>query len=738
MKMSGRPLHSFALLSALTLALLALGTGPLSALSKPEAAPAGTGALPGLAEKTAPAPPAAPTPPNPPTPSTPSSHPAGPGIPGVRGNAGDFEFLVANLLAGDGMVPEALSAFEEAEKARPDSAYIHLEHAQLLARLAQAARLPGAQNSYLRKAVDEVGKARQIAPQNLDVLRGVGLVYLEMAGQDPAAVHTALEALETVYQSDPQDVQTAISLGRLYLDQQQPAKAAAVFREIIGYAPQQRAAYALLVEALLRDDKPKEAETVLAQILGFEPAALEARLTLAELEGRRNDYAAVVATLTAAPEPGHGDARLQRQLAWAYYLTGDVDHALATVEPLLRTPAAPAPPTQEAPRSGQSQPATGADPDDVQLQLLKGLALAAQGHNQEAAELLEKLRGARPTDLPLAATLSKVHERAGHPEAAARVLAEIDAGLAKAGKQDEERQARLELAQVYYDAKQWDRVGETLQPLLRLGPKEEATREPALLLAADALIQRQSYDEALKLLDKAQSGQLPPNLAAKRAEVLFRAGRVPEAARRLEEIAAAKEPHSALAAAETYQRLEKYADSIPVLEHLLERADASLPAPSAKVARFLLGAAYERTGKRDQAVAEFRRLLGADPEYHAALNYLGYMFAERGENLDEAQKLIERAVALEPDNGAYVDSLGWVYYRLGRFEQARAALERATRLEVGDGTVQEHLGDVYGAMGERDRAGEAYRRALELEHGDPTKADAVRRKLDGLAGSSRP
>ena len=162
-------------------------------------------------------------------PGTPGSHrapstPAEPAGPPARGTGGDFEFLMANLLAGDGMLPEALSAFEQAEKARPDSAYIHLEHAQLLARLAQAARLPSAQTGYLRRATDEVGKARQLAPQNLDVLRGVGLVYLELAGRDPAALHTALEALETVHQSDPEDLQTAISLGRLYLEQQQPAK----------------------------------------------------------------------------------------------------------------------------------------------------------------------------------------------------------------------------------------------------------------------------------------------------------------------------------------------------------------------------------------------------------------------------------------------------------------------------------------------------------------------------------
>jgi tetratricopeptide (TPR) repeat protein len=648
-----------------------------------------------------------------------------PGPHGASGSAairdgGDFEFLMANLLAADGMLPEALSAFEEAEKTRPDSAYIHLEHAQLLARLAQAARVPTAQTSYLRKAASEVASARQIAPRNLDVLRGVGLVYLELASQDPSALATALEALETVYQADPDDVQTALNLGRIYLDQQQSAKAAAVFSEVIRRAPQQRAAYAMLVEALLRDDKAKEAEAVLSQILGFEPAALEARLTLAELENRRGDYAAVLATLKSAPEPGRGDPRLQRQLAWAYYMTGDVDGALATVEPLLRSAQSP-----------------GSDPEDLQLVLLKGLALAAQGHNQEAGELLDKLRGARPTDSALAAILSRVLERSGRPDEAARVLADLESSLAKAGKQDEERQARLELAQVYYDAKRWDRVGETLQPLLRLGPKESTAREPALLLAADALIQRKSYDEALKLLDKAQTNPPSPSLAGKHAEVLHRAGRDREATRQLEDLSAGKDPLAALAAAETWQRLDKYAESIPVLERLVAQRDPVPPPPNAKAARFLLGAAYERTGKRERAVVEFRRLLGDDPDFHAALNYLGYMFAERGENLDEARKLIEKAVALEPDNGAYVDSLGWVYYRLGRFEDARAALERATRLETGDGTVQEHLGDVYGAMGQPERAGEAYRRALQLESSDPAKAQEVQRKLDSLGGGAR-
>src|SRR6185369_10482816 len=138
-------------------------------------------------------------------------------------------------------------------------------------------------------------------------------------------------------------------------------------------------------------------------------------------------------------------------------------------------------------------------------------------------------------------------------------------------------------------------------------------------------------------------------------------------------------------------------------------------------------AAYERTGKHDLAVTAFRKVLKAAPDFHAALNYLGYMWAEKGENLTEALAMIGKAVALDPDNGAYVDSLGWTHYRLGQYDRARDYLERATRLVPEDPTVHEHLGDVYIALGQRDKAREMYRRALALRDPNP---EQVRRKLE--------
>ncbi len=100
------------------------------------------------------------------------------------------------------------------------------------------------------------------------------------------------------------------------------------------------------------------------------------------------------------------------------------------------------------------------------------------------------------------------------------------------------------------------------------------------------------------------------------------------------------------------------------------------------------------------AAVLFRKCLELDAEFAEALNYLGYMWADLGNNLEEALELIQRAVDLEPDNAAYLDSLGWVLFRLGRAEDAVIWLERAVELSSEpDPTLYDHLGDVYEALG---------------------------------------
>ena len=136
-----------------------------------------------------------------------------------------------------------------------------------------------------------------------------------------------------------------------------------------------------------------------------------------------------------------------------------------------------------------------------------------------------------------------------------------------------------------------------------------------------------------------------------------------------------------------------------------------------------------------QAEADFRAALALNPGQPQVLNYLGYSLVERREKLDEALDMIERAVADQPENGAIVDSLGWVYFELGRFEDAVAPLERAASLEATDPIVNDHLGDAYWAVGRTREARFQWQRALSFDPDDNLAArirDKLARGLDAV------
>ena len=158
-------------------------------------------------------------------------------------------------------------------------------------------------------------------------------------------------------------------------------------------------------------------------------------------------------------------------------------------------------------------------------------------------------------------------------------------------------------------------------------------------------------------------------------------------------------------------------DTIPLfyLGSCLEQASRSLPDSAAHF---------------DAAIAAFERLIKLDPGDAYALNYLGYMYAERGIHLEEAVGLLIRAVALDPQNGAFLDSLGWAYYRLGEFEKAERFLAKAMERLVDQddedqAIIYDHAGDIARALGKQGEAASHWRRALELTPDD----EELRRKL---------
>ncbi len=197
--------------------------------------------------------------------------------------------------------------------------------------------------------------------------------------------------------------------------------------------------------------------------------------------------------------------------------------------------------------------------------------------------------------------------------------------------------------------------------------------------------------------------------------------------------------------ARTYLFDRNWEKAIPLLEPLV--ADTEDNPEFLVHVLFDLGRSLERAGQFDGAVAIFQRLLALDQDHAEASNYLGYMLAERGERLTEAKKLIERALKIDPENGAYLDSLGWVYYQLKQYENAARWLDRALAVEeetlrqtdpnspIVDGlrenlaVIHEHAGDAAQKMGDFSRASHHYERAIEFDPDNQT----LREKFKNLS-----
>jgi Flp pilus assembly protein TadD len=160
--------------------------------------------------------------------------------------------------------------------------------------------------------------------------------------------------------------------------------------------------------------------------------------------------------------------------------------------------------------------------------------------------------------------------------------------------------------------------------------------------------------------------------------------------------------------------------------------DAIALAPDDTAVRFQFGAALDRAGKRTEAEKAFRDLIARDPLDANALNYLGYMIAERGgppPSLDEAVTLIQRALKVDPDNASYLDSLGWAYFQQGKLALADPPLTTAADKLPKNSVIQDHLGDLRLKQNRPADAIDAWQRALAGD-GDSIDRGKIQKKIE--------
>lgn len=214
-----------------------------------------------------------------------------------------------------------------------------------------------------------------------------------------------------------------------------------------------------------------------------------------------------------------------------------------------------------------------------------------------------------------------------------------------------------------------------------------------------------------------------------RAEALEELGQLDEAIGILSALVEARPDLASVQAAygDILRRNEQFEEAIVAYSAVLDLVDADLP--RYWFIHYARAICYHQIDDWPPAESDFRRALELNPEQPNVLNYLGYSLVEQRRNFDEALGMIQRAVAARPDSGYIVDSLGWVYYRLGRFEEAVAPMERAVELEANDPIVNDHLGDVYWMVGRYREAEFQWHRALSFDP-EPEEAARIRRKLD--------
>ena len=252
----------------------------------------------------------------------------------------------------------------------------------------------------------------------------------------------------------------------------------------------------------------------------------------------------------------------------------------------------------------------------------------------------------------------------------------------------------------------------------------------ALVLVAELLEGQGEYDlanEALTAVPRDDPGFFGAEIG--RASVLLASDREEAAVEVLQALTHSNADRKEVwaAYADALRRLDRHADAVAAYDRAIE-----LDGGEASETWFWVyarGISKEQTGDWPGAEADFRRALELSPEQPQVLNYLGYGLVEQRQKLDEALDLIERAVAARPEDGYITDSLGWVLYRLGRFEEAVAPMERAVMLEPLDPIINDHLGDVLWAVGREREAEFQWRRALSLAP-EPEDESRIRRKLE--------
>ena len=612
----------------------------------------------------------------------------------------------------------ALKATEEyrlAIEADPSSEFLTSSLAELYVKTGRIA-------DAVREAQDIIKRD----PTNLEAHKLLGRIYLRSLGDMPGGngsdniLKLAIEQYQEIVKLDPQSVDDHLLLGRLYR---------------------------------LSNDMPK-AEAELNTAIKIDPASEEAVTTLAMLYTDEGDTAHALKVLSSIPDSARS-AKLYSALGAAYEQRKEYKNAIDSYKhaivldrdnlDAIRGLA------ENYLNDGQLEAAleqykviSDSNPEDAQTYVRIAEIYRRQAKYDQALENLKHADTLIPDTAEVPYSMAAVYQAQGRYDEAAKLLQDLLKKTEKSseiGTSQTDRNNRAifieRLGMVYREQQNYTAAVETFRKMLTLGDENarsgyqeiidtyrDAKQWPQATAAAKEAVQKLPNDRDLRMVLDAQLADMGDfDQAVADIKGMLKGG------------AEDRDVHLRLAI--IYTRAKRWSDA----EQSLAKAEQLSGKPDDKAyVSFLRGDLYQRQKMFDQADTEFRKVLAVtqptDPQAAATLNYLGYMNADRGVKLEESLNYIKQALTFEPNNGAYLDSLGWAYFKLGKYDLAEENLNKAAVHMGSDPTVQEHLGDLYQKTGRLKLAASHWDRAVqEWNKTVPAEQDSeafakVQQKLD--------
>jgi tetratricopeptide (TPR) repeat protein len=501
-------------------------------------------------------------------------------------------------------------------------------------------------------------------------------------------------------------------LGRLQKIAQNSVESEKAYKKVLEIEPESEDAMTGLAMVYSDLGDNKQATELLRKVAEKNPS-LRSLTTLASAYEQMREYSLAAETLNRAIKLAPGNVELKRALAQNLLLADQADAALNLYKSLIEE-----------------------DPKDVQSHLRMSQIYRQQRKFAQAREAADKAKALEPNNLEIRYNDVNLLEAEGKNAEAIALMKEIVASTAKRNYSAAEKSYRVmlleRLALMYRQSEQPVKAIELFRQITEVDPNLSARAAAQIVEthrgAGDFAAAEQEAESAIKKFPADRT------LRVVRASLLAEMGKGDQAVSELKKLLDGKNDRETyLSLAQVHEKTKNYGEmgkAIDAAEKLSESKE------DREGIHFMRGAMLEKMKQFDAAEVEFKKVLEINPESSSAMNYLGYMLADRNVRLSEAHQLITKALELEPNNGAYLDSLGWVLYRMDKLPEAEEQLLRALDRVSRDPAVHDHLGDVYFRQGRLKDAIGQWQNALKSwettarAESDPVEVAKVQKKLE--------